>query len=192
MPVTRYFRFPQSPPHRLLQRQWSRSNSAPCLPQPIRAADAAHARLGLPGSRSCLGGCEGERWAGDVIQASEAGLRTVGGRLPTVLSVGKEARLGVQGSLVFRTGAQGRETIPGPHLGKLRTTEVWRCGEESPGVVGVEDLRLGWKVVDFLERSDWVAERSQSFSWYSTEGGILGSLAMAFLPGAVGGDIQEG
>lgn len=34
-------------------------------------------------------------WAGDVIEASEAELRKVGGSLPTVLRVGKGARRGV-------------------------------------------------------------------------------------------------
>lgn len=152
----------------------------PCRRRRARASRA-------PGLQK-LGGCEGERGAGDVIYASEAGLRTVGGRLPTVLSVGKAARVGVQGSLVSRTGAQGRGTIPGPHLGKLSGAEVWRCGAEQPGVVRVEDLRLGWRAADL----EGVAEGSQSFSWDSTEGGILKSLAMAFLPGAVRGGIQEG
>lgn len=116
----------------------------------------------------------------------------MGGRLPTVLSVGKAAGVAVLGSLVSRTGAQGRGTIPSPHFGKLSGTEVWLCGGGSLGVVGVEGLRLGWRAADFLERSEGVAEGSRSFSWVSTEGGIPRSLAMAFLPGAVGGDIQEG
>lgn len=64
----------------------------------------------------------------------------MGGRLPTVLSVGKAVRVGVEGSLVR---AQGRRKIPGPHLGRLGGAEVRRCGVEWPGVVGVEDLSLG-------------------------------------------------
>ena len=46
-------------------------------------------------------------WAGDVIEASEEELRKVGGRLPTVLSVGKGARRGVFWVWAYRVSGGG-------------------------------------------------------------------------------------
>lgn len=57
-------------------------------------------------------------------------------------------------------------------------------------VVGVEDLRLGLRAAYFLGTSEGVTECSQSLFWGSWEGGILRSLAVDFLPGGVGGNIQ--
>lgn len=70
--------------------------------------------------------------------------------------------------------------------------EVRRCGEESRGVVGVEDRRLGLRAACLLETSEEVTECLRSFSRESEEGGSLGKLTMVFLPEGVGGDIQEG
>ena len=66
-------------------------------------------------------------WACDVIEASEAELRKVGGSLPTVLSVGKGARRGVVWDLRL-LGLRGRRHSLVPTLANCGADD-WRCGE---------------------------------------------------------------